>query len=202
MPLAPLLRSACCQACQYRLFAQVYTSVWLMLSHSCMPYAICTDIQMCMYLQGSPLKSHHAAICRSWFTKAGLLHRLKCFRLSFYTQFMRLDFDYSSSLLTGLLTVPVALLTSPFACRYSMSPVKALQVLESSGRLECYGSSKSSSTSRCYSCNHAKHFSAFARDQAAILHYLHTSAEARYSCSWQIYIHATICDLLFSPAQL
>ena len=115
---------------------------------------------------------------------------------------MRLDFDNSSSLLTGLLTVLVALLTRPFACRYSMSSAKALQESGSSGRLECFGSSKSSSTSRCYSCKHAKYCNAFVRQPAAISHHLHTSARARYSCSWQNYIHATICDLLFSFAPL
>ena len=134
----------------------VWSGLHLRLTHAqpfllafccCMPFAL---VYRCRtYLQDSLLISHLAAIFCSWFTKAGLLHRFKCFRLSFYTQFMRLDSDYSSLLLTGLLTVLVILLTSPFAYRYSMCPAKALQESGSSGLLECFGSSKSSSTSRC-----------------------------------------------------
>ena len=113
-----------------------------------------------------------------------------------HTQFVCLDCNYSSLLLAVL----VALLTRPSACRYSMSPVKALQESGSSGLLECYGSSKSSSTSRCYSCNHAKHFSAFLPDITAMSQDLSTSARARCSCIWQLDVHATTCDLVFSLA--
>jgi len=104
-------------------------------------FCCCTSFALvyrcCTYLQGSPLKSHHAAIFCSWSTKAKSVHCLTCFGLDFYSQVMRLIFISSSLLLAGLLTVLVALLTSLFACRYSMSPAKALQESGSSGLLEC-----------------------------------------------------------------
>jgi len=66
-PCPALVRPVCCQACQYGLLCQIYTSASLMPSLSSllafcpyMPFALVNIC--CIYLQGSPLMSHHAAV--------------------------------------------------------------------------------------------------------------------------------------------
>jgi len=45
---------------------------------------------------------------------------------------------------------------------------------------------------------HAKYLSACVPDSTATFQHLHTGA--RCSCIWQLDVHATICDLVFSLA--